>query len=149
MLSLSEFAMDVKFIEQTSKRYCKYGIWLTAALTLLAIGAIGLNWIDMAFLNAIVVSAVYSLVVIFAYCASWKWIAKTSSVNMAKFYLAASAIRLMTAALVVVAYCILSQDKVSIRYFVLLFFAYYVMMLVFDSVFFARVEKCNNQKFER
>lgn len=141
--------MDLEFIEQVSKRYCKYGIWLAAALTLMAIGAIGLSWLDMTCLTAIVVSAVYTLVVIFAYSASWKGVAKTSPVNMTKFYLAASAIRIITAALVVMVYCVLSRDKVSIRNFSLLFFAYYVIMLVFDSVFFARVEKCNNLKIKR
>ena len=141
--------MDVNFIEQTSKRYCKYGIWLTTTLTLLALGAMGLNFLEMASLSAIVVSAIYSLVVIFAYCAAWKGVATTSPSNMTKFYLAASGIRFITAALVVIAYCLLSKDKVIIRNFVLLFFAYYAIMLVFDSVFFARVEKCNNLKIEK
>lgn len=141
--------MDEKFIEQTGKRYCKYGIWLTAALTLLAIGAMGVNLLEMTSLDAIVVSAIYSLVMVFAYSASWKGIAKASPANMTKFYLAASAIRLITAASVVIAYCLLSKNKVIIRDFVLLFFAYYVIMLIFDSVFFARVEKCNNLKIEK
>jgi len=52
--------------------------------------------------------------------------------------------RLITAALVVVSFCMLNKVKEDIRGFVLLFFVFYMMMLIFDCVFFARIERTNN-----
>lgn len=142
--------MDLKQINETSKRYCKHSLWITVAITFAIIIAISVNWLDISLAAALAVSALYTIIINFAYGSLWKKVAKSAPGTMTKFYLAASAIRLMTAALVVIAYCVMCRDdKESIRNFVLLFFAFYLVMLVFDSVFFARIEKNNNLKTEK
>lgn len=128
-------------IDIASKKYFKYNIWLVAALTLLCSAAISINLFDNSIVNALAISALYTVLINFVYVSVWRKIAKSSPNVMAKFYLGASAFRLITAALVVVVYCLICRDKNSIRNFSLLFMAFYVVMLVFDSIFFARVEK--------
>ena len=142
--------MDINLIDNTSRRYCKYGIWLTSALTFAVIIAISVNWLDISLVSALTVSALYSIIVNLAYGSLWKRIAKSAPATMAKFYLAASALRLITAALVVIVFCVINRsDKELIRNFIFVFFAFYLVMLVFDSVFFARIEKNNNLKIEK
>ena len=142
--------MDINLIDNTSRRYCKYGIWLTSALTFAVIIAISVNWLDISLVSALAVSALYSIIVNFAYGSLWKRMAKSAPGTMAKFYLAASALRLITAALVVIVFCVINRsDKELIRNFIFVFFAFYLVMLVFDSVFFARIEKNNNLKTEK
>lgn len=142
--------MDINLIDNTSRRYCKYGIWLTSALTFAVIIAISVNWLDISLVSALAVSALYSIIVNLAYGSLWKRIAKSAPGTMAKFYLAASALRLITAALVVIVFCVINRsDKELIRNFIFVFFAFYLVMLVFDSVFFARIEKNNNPKIEK
>lgn len=142
--------MDINLIDNTSRRYYKYGIWLTSALTFAVIIAISVNWLDISLVSALAVSALYSIIVNLAYGSLWKRIAKSAPGTMAKFYLAASALRLITAALVVIVFCVINRsDKELIRNFIFVFFAFYLVMLVFDSVFFARIEKNNNPKIEK
>lgn len=134
--------MDLnKRINITSKRYFKYSLWLIAALTLMCSAAISINLLDYSFINALAISALYTIIINFVYVTSWSKISKSSPNTMTRFYLAASALRLISAALVVTAYCLISHDKDNIRDFALLFMAFYIVMLVFDSVFFARIEK--------
>ena len=108
-----------------------------------------LNLLSMDLLSALTVSVVYSIIVNFAYGAFWGKVAKAAPNTMTRFYLAASALRLITAALVVVSFCMLIGDKGLIRSFIFIFFAFYFVMLIFDSVFFARIEKYNNLKTEK
>lgn len=134
--------MDLnKKIDITSKRYYKYSLWLIAALTLICSAAISINLLSISFINALAISALYTILINSVYVSFWRKIAKSSPNIMTRFYLAASVLRLIPAALVVTVYCIICRDKNSIRDFALLFMAYYIVMLVFDSIFFARVEK--------
>lgn len=138
-------AMDDNAISRTSARYYKYSLWLvagTALLTLLATNIYG--YASLA--RPLAICVIYTLVVNIAYGAAWKSVATSSPSVLTKFYLAASALRMVAAIMVVVAFCLLSRDKTSIRDFVLMFFGFYAVMLVFDGIFFARVEKKNNLK---
>lgn len=133
--------MDMnKKVDITSKRYFKYSLWLIAALTLLCSAAISMNVLKYSIVNALAISALYTVFINSIYVVFWRKMAKTSPNVMTKFYLAASALRLVSA-VVVTAYCLICHDKNSIRDFALLFMSFYIVMLVFDSVFFAHVEK--------
>lgn len=139
--------MDMnKKVDITSKRYFKYSLWLIAALTLLCGAAISMNVLKYSIVNALAISALYTVFINSIYVVFWRKMAKTSPNVMTKFYLAASALRLVSAAFVVTAYCLICHDKNSIRDFALLFMSFYIVMLVFDSVFFAHVEKCYTLK---
>ena len=127
--------MDMnKKVDITSKRYFKYSLWLIAALTLLCSAAISMNVLKYSIVNALAISALYTVFINSIYVVFWRKMAKTSPNVMTKFYLAASA------------YCLICHDKNSIRDFALLFMSFYIVMLVFDSVFFAHVEKCYTLK---
>ena len=118
-------------------------------MTLCGFVAMSVNWIEISLLNALAVSAIYSIVINLLYVFFWKKVAKSASGIIARFYLGASALRLMTAALVVLAFCMLNDGKEVIRNFIIVFFAFYIVMLIFDSVFFARIEKYNNLKTDK
>lgn len=137
--------MDSKTINNVSKRYRQYGLWLVAVVALVILIFMSVGYMTR-LACPLTVSVVFTLVANAAYGASWKGVAKSSPSSLTKFYLAASALRMMAAALVVVAYCLLNRDRQSILDFVAVFFAFYVVTLVFDGVFFARVEKNNNIK---
>lgn len=138
-------AMDDNAISRTSGKYYKYSLWLVAGTALLALLATNIYG-KASLARPLAICTIYTLVVNIAYGAAWKSVAKSSPATLTKFYLAAPALRMMAALMVVVAFCLLSSDKTSIRDFILMFFGFYVVMLVFDGMFFARVEKKNNLK---
>lgn len=91
----------------------------------------------------VVVSAVFSIVTTIAYLEAWKAAARHGAV-LAKFYLAASALRMIAALMVVIVGAFIYKgDSLRVMTFALTFLAFYFLMLVFDSLYFARVEKHN------
>ena len=90
--------------------------------------------------NPLIVSAIFSLVASTAYGEAWKAVAKSSPANLAKFYLAALVLKLMAGTLVFLIY-VLVCDRQNILGFTVIFALFYVMLLVFDCIYFARVEK--------
>lgn len=142
--------MDIKQIDKTSKRYIKHSIWMTATITFLVCIAISVNWLDISLIKALVINALYTVIINLAYGIAWKHTAKSAPNAIGRFYLAASVLRLITAALVIVSFCLINRnDHEGIRSFILLFLAFYLVMLIFDSIFFARIEKNNNLKTEK
>ena len=138
--------MEKKQIDIKCKEYHKYCIWITVLLALIVIGAMALGMLSQRLATPLAVCVVYTLIMNFSYGKVWKHISTHSSSVLGKFYMASSAIRLFAAAAVVLIFCITVKDKELIRSFVLLFFLFYVVMLVFDSVFFSRIEKYNKVK---
>lgn len=137
--------MDNKTIKDTSKRYRQYSLWLLVAVALVILILMSVGGL-MRLTCPLLVSVAFTWIANMAYGAAWKGVALSSPSALTKFYLAASALRMMAAALVVVVYCVINRDRQSILDFVAVFFAFYVVTLVFDGVFFARVEKNNNNK---
>lgn len=137
--------MDEKTISNVCGKYRQYGLWLTVAVALAILILMSVCGL-MRLACPLAVGVLFTLLVNTAYGYAWGGVAKSSPSSLTKFYLAASAIRMMAAALTVVVFCVLNRDRQAIIDFVAVFFAFYVVMLVFDGVFFARVEKNNNQK---
>ena len=131
-------------IKQTSIRYKQISLWLTAGMALAILFACRVSAscdnIFPQLVNPLVVSALFSLVCSTAYGEAWQAIAKSSPANLAKFYLAASAMKMMAAAVVFLIYVVVC-DKQNILGFAAIFVLFYVVLLVFDCIFFARVEK--------
>lgn len=137
--------MEPEKINQTFGKYYKYSLWLVAAATLISLLFMNIYSIP-GLVNSLVVCVIYTFIVNLLYGVAWKGVAKSSPGMLTKFYLTAPVLRMVTAATVVVAYCLLNRGNGNIRNFVLLFFVFYVVMLIFDGIFFARVEKKNNHK---
>ena len=139
-----EEKLRLQTIRQASIRYKQISLWLTAAVALAVLFACRLSaqCDDMIaqVVNPLVVSAIFSLVASIAYGEAWKAVAKSSPANLAKFYLAALVLKLMAGTLVFLIY-VLVCDRQNILGFTVIFALFYVVLLVFDCIYFARVEK--------
>ena len=136
--------LRLQTIRQASIRYKQISLWLTAAVALAVLFACRLSaqCDDMIaqVVNPLVVSAIFSLVASTAYGEAWKAVAKSSPANLAKFYMAALVIKMIAGTLVLLIY-VLVCDKQNILGFTAIFALFYVVLLVFDCIYFARVEK--------
>lgn len=136
--------MRLQNIKQINIKYKQISLWLTAAMTLIILFAcrVSAQCEDMIaqVVNPLVVSAFFSIVASTAYGEAWKAIAKSSPANLAKFYLAALVIKMVAGTLVFLVYVLLC-DKQNILGFTAIFALFYVALLVFDCIYFARVEK--------
>ena len=135
--------LRLQTIRQASIRYKQISLWLTAAVALAVLFACRLSaqCDDMIaqVVNPLVVSAIFSLVASTAYGEAWKAVAKSSPANLAKFYMAALVIKMVAGTLVFLIYVLVCDILV----FTAIFALFYVMLLVFDCIYFARVEKKN------
>ena len=138
--------LRLQTIRQASIRYKQISLWLTAAVALAVLFACRLSaqCDDMIaqVVNPLVVSAIFSLVASTAYGEAWKAVAKSSPANLAKFYMAALVIKMVAGTLVFLIY-VLTCDRQNILGFTAIFALFYVVLLVFDCIYFARVEKKN------
>lgn len=138
--------LRLQTIRQASIRYKQISLWLTAAVALAVLFACRLSaqCDDMIaqVVNPLVVSAIFSLAASTAYGEAWKAVAKSSPANLARFYLAALVLKLMAGTLVFLIY-VLVCDRQNILGFTAIFALFYVVLLVFDCIYFARVEKKN------
>ena len=138
--------LRLQTIRQASIRYKQISLWLTAAVALAVLFACRLSaqCDDMIaqVVNPLVVSAIFSLVASTAYGEAWKAVAKSSPANLAKFYMAALVIKMIAGTLVFLIF-VLVCDRQNILGFTVIFAPFYVMLLVFDCIYFARVEKKN------
>ena len=138
--------MNKDTVSEISKRYIQQSLWLVIALALCAIGCLSYlaAYTDRPLMTPeLVITVVYSIIVLYVYGLSWKSVAKSSPKNLTKFYMVASALRMMTAVMVVVVYCMAVRVFIDIRNFVIMFMVFYLATLVFDVIFFAKVEKNN------
>ena len=138
--------LRLQTIRQASIRYKQISLWLTAAVALavLFVCRLSAQCDDMIaqVVNPLVVSAIFSLVASTAYGEAWKAVAKSSPANLSKFYMAALVIKMVAGTLVFLIY-VLVCDKQNILGFTAIFALFYVVLLVFDCIYFARVEKKN------
>ena len=142
-----EEKMRLQTIRQANIKYKQISLWLTALMALAILLACRISDLCSDILpqvvNPLVVSAIFSLVASTAYGEAWKAVAKSSPANLAKFYMAALVIKMVAGTLVFLIY-VLVCDKQNILGFTAIFALFYVVLLVFDCIYFSRVEKKNN-----
>lgn len=131
-------------INRIARQYYKVSLWLIFGLTVIVL--LMMQYLqETRLVNALAVSALFSLVCSIAYIQSWKAVARRSTKSLGKFYIAASALRMMAALIVVVvALLVLRGEKDAMVGFAVMFVGFYLMMLAFDCLYFAHVEKKNN-----
>ncbi len=128
-------------ITRIGNAYKKISLWLIAGLMLISFLLMSVLQ-NVKGMDALVVSVVYSLIISIAYGESWKSVARHSPSSLSRFYLAAMVVRLFTGALVIlVAGLLLRGNKEVVLTFMLIFAVFYIVMLVFDCIYFARLEK--------
>lgn len=94
------------------------------------------------FTYSIVFSAVYFLLVTMINGRCWRKAAQKAGNGLTRFYFASSAARMLLAFIVVlIGAFFLRGDKTCLLSFALIFATYYVLMLVFDCIFFSHIEK--------
>ena len=142
-----EEKMRLQTIRQANIKYKQISLWLTALMALAILLACRISDLCSDILpqvvNPLVVSAIFSLVASTAYGEAWKAVAKSSPANLAKFYMAALVIKMVAGTLVFLIY-VLTCDRQNILGFTAIFALFYVVLLVFDCIYFSRVEKKNN-----
>ena len=132
-------------IDKTARQYNKVMIWVLAGLTLLGLIVMQVTGRQY-LLSPMLISLVFCLLSGQVYIQGWKAVARRAYDALPKYYLASSAFRLMAAAIVLLVYCfIMRRDIMSIKWFAVVFIVYYIVILVFDAVFFAKVSKNNNK----
>ena len=139
-----EEVMRLQQIRQAGVRYKQISLWLIAGLSLVILFACRVSAscdnIIAQVVNPLVVSAIFSLVSSTAYGEAWAAVSKSSPANLTKFYLAASALKMMAGVLVFLVY-VLVCAKQNILGFAVIFLLFYVVLLVFDCIYFSRLEK--------
>ena len=121
--------------------YLRQSICLIAGLTLLALLYVNLKC-DMELMTMpICISAVFQLVACIAYGLVWKWVSSSSPASLPTLYMAASAFRMFVAIVIVLAYCLLTDNQASIKFFVVTFLIYYFVILIYDTWYFVKIEK--------
>ncbi|MBR1687517.1 MAG: hypothetical protein IJ710_03175 [Prevotella sp.] len=131
-------------IVKTVSQYYRQALLILAALTLG--GVLAGVATPISIMSAIGISLVFQLFCTVAYGQAWKAIARRSPETLPKLYLAGSAFRLMAAAIVLLICCVVNRNDVAaLRWLAVVFIAYYIVMLIFDAIFFAKVSKNSNK----
>lgn len=131
-------------ISKAALGYRRCSLQLVAALTLAAFVALAVfPLVEIrlpGFVNSLAISVVYAIVVSVAYASAWEKVARTSATSLTQFYLVGSVLK-MLAALAVFLVAAFAMGKPDAITFALVFAVYYVALLVFDCIYFARTEK--------
>lgn len=121
--------------------YKKGALWLIVGMTLA-----GLLFTQLAMKGgqtySLLFSAVYFLVVTFANSCCWRKAAERAGNLLTQYYFASSVARMLLAFVVLlVGMFLLRDDKAQMLGFTLTFATYFVVLLIFDCIFFSRIEK--------
>ena len=121
-------------LKKTTREYIIYTLFLTLSM---CIGTLSVNMEDYG-----LISAVFHIICSTAYIVGWQALARRSPETLPKYYLAGSAFRLMAAAAVLLVFCVVKRgNPETIKWFSIVFIIFYLVMLVFDAIFFAKVSK--------
>ena len=121
-------------LKKTTREYMIFTLFLTLSMY---IGTFYVNMEDYG-----LISAVFHILCSAAYIGGWLALARRSPETLPKYYLAGSAFRLMAAAAVLLVFCVVKRDNPeAIKWFSIVFIIFYLVMLVFDAIFFAKVSK--------
>ena len=121
--------------------YLRQSISVIAGMTLLALLLVNVKGGMEQLITPIFISAVFQLVACIGYGLVWKWVSATSPASIPTLYMAASACRMFLAVVVVMAYCLLTDNRDTIRFFVVTFLIYYFVILIYDTWYFVKIEK--------
>ena len=124
-----------------TKTVRKYSAWTLGLTLLMYVGtlSIGMGAYGL-------IAAVFHILCSLAYIWGWQTIAHRSPETLPKYYLAGSAFRLIAAAMVLLVFCVIKRSDVeTIKWFALVFIAFYLVILVFDAIFFAKISKTTNK----
>lgn len=121
--------------------YIIQSLTIIAVMTVLALLSAGV-WGSLSMIGVpLAVAAGFQVLACLTYGLAWRAVASSSSASLPMFYLAASGLRMIAGIATVLIYLFLADDEMQIRFFVFLFLAYYLVLLIYDTLYFVRVEK--------
>jgi len=121
-------------LKKTTREYIIYTMFFTLSMY---IGALAVKMGNYG-----LISALFHIICSIAYIGGWLALARRSPQTLPKYYLAGSAFRLMAAAAVLLVFCVVKRDDPeAIKWFFIVFIIFYLVMLVFDAIFFVKVNK--------
>lgn len=94
---------------------------------------------------SLIISYIFSIVTLLIYGLCWKLIAKSSPKSLTLYYMAGSTMRMLLAIPFVVGYWMYASSFEEVFRFVIVFIIFYLVMLAYDAIYFARVEKQNKK----
>ncbi len=120
-----------------SRSYFRQSVWLTAGMFLAGLFLANVFRFDV-MLTPLIVSAVFSLAVDTADAAVWRRVAERSPESLTTFYTAVSGFRMLLALVTMLVYYLVAGSDAMLVFF-LVFMAFYVMLLIHHTAFFAKV----------
>lgn len=130
--------------DKIAAKYYRYGLWLTIALFVIGMMVDSIMYTSNHW--NLIISAVFTFISITICSISWKSVAKSSPTRLTHFYLAASLLRMLTALAIFIIYCFVIRQYEMILHFVAYFLSFYIVTLVYNVLFFARMEKTLKRK---
>lgn len=123
-------------IDRNYRKFLLQGVMLILGLSLGIYAAVRIFSLT-ALMVPLLVSMMFAIIVATADAFVWRRVAKGSPESLPTFFMAVSGIRMLLALAVMFVYY-LAAGRQSMLTFFLVFIAYYVMLLVHHSVFFAK-----------
>ncbi len=121
-------------IRKTSREYIIWTLFFTLSLFC---GTVSFDMFSYG-----LISALFHFIFSAAYIWGWQMLARRSPDILPKYYLAGSAFRLMAAAIVLLVFCVVNRGDIeTIKWFSVVFIIFYLVILLFDAIFFAKVSK--------
>ena len=121
--------------------YIIQSLTIIAVMTVLALLSAGV-WGSLSMIGVpLAVAAGFQVFASLTYGLAWRAVTSSSSASLPTFYLAASGLRMIAGIATVLIYLFLAADEMQIRFFVFLFLVYYLVLLIYDTLYFVRVEK--------
>lgn len=133
-----------KNLKKTAATYWQVSLWILCALSLVSVLVLRqMNLMEG--VTAVVVAVMFNLLVAVVYGQCWLKTVQKIPMILPKFYLVASALRLFAAAATMLIYCvILRSDAQQLKIAAIIFLVFYIVMLVFETVYFVRKSKTLN-----
>lgn len=123
-------------IDRNYRKFRLQGVVLILGLSLALYAAMKIFSLP-AMMVPLLVSMIFAIVVATADAVVWKRVAKGSPESLPTFFMAVSGIRMLLALAVMFVYYLAAEGQSMLTFF-LVFIAYYVMLLVHHTVFFAK-----------
>ena len=134
---LGNLHMMMDDVKKLSKCYLRQGIILVAGMFFISL-IIMRVWNLYVISNPLIVSTIFSLLIVFAEAIIWKKIAEKNSQSLTNFYTAVSGFRMLLALATMLVYYIIVGREAMLTFF-LVFIAFYFVLLVHHAIYFAKV----------
>lgn len=124
-------------VKKLSKCYLRQGIMLVAGMFFISL-IIMRVWNLYEILNPLIISIIFSLMIVFAEAIIWRRVAEKNPEGLTGFYTAVSGFRMLLALGTMLVYYIIMGIETMMTFF-LVFVAFYFVLLVHHAIYFARV----------